>query len=100
MPITIASNPHSNTVLITIEGSFDFTNHAAFRKAYTSVPPGASFVVDLQAASYMDSAALGMLLLLREKVGGDASRVEIRNAQGQPEDVLKVANFGQLFRMT
>lgn len=99
MPITITAKPERNVVLITIEGRFDFTCHAEFRKAYGSAPTGATFVVDLAHATYMDSAALGMLLLLRDKVGGDANRVEITNAQGQPKDVLTVANFGQLFRL-
>ena len=84
MPITIAARTERDVVLITIEGRFDFKCHAEFRKAYASAPTGAKFVVDLATATYMDSAALGMLLLLRDKVRGDASRVEIKNAQGQP----------------
>lgn len=100
MPITIEAKAEHNVVLITIEGRFDFTCHADFRKAYASAPTAAKFRVDLANATYMDSAALGMLLLLREKVRGDASRVEITNAQGQPKDVLSVANFGQLFRLS
>jgi anti-anti-sigma factor len=100
MPITIEQRSDRNAVLIIIEGRFDFTCHAEFRKAFGSGPTGTKFIVDLATATYMDSAALGMLLLLREKVGGDASRVEIVNAQGQPKDVLTVANFGQLFRLS
>ncbi|MDX2018952.1 MAG: STAS domain-containing protein [Deltaproteobacteria bacterium] len=100
MPITIAAKPESNLVQITIEGRFDFTCHAEFRKAFASAPSGANFMLDLSGATYMDSAALGMLLLLRDKVGGDVNRVQITNAQGQPKDVLTVANFGQLFRLS
>lgn len=99
MPITIDAKAERDVVLITIEGRFDFMCHADFRKAYASAPTGAKFAVDLATATYMDSAALGMLLLLRDKVGGDPNRVEIRNAQGQPKEVLGVANFAQLFRL-
>jgi anti-anti-sigma regulatory factor len=45
----------------------------------------------------VDSAALGMLLLLRDHAG-EASRVTISGSRGQPEQVLRIANFHKLFR--
>jgi anti-anti-sigma regulatory factor len=55
-------------------------------------------VIDMSAVEYVDSAALGMLLLLRDHAG-DASRVTIRGSRGQPEQVLRIANFHKLFRL-
>lgn len=100
MPIVIENKPAQNLVIVTVDGRFDFTCHSDFRKAFADALKGTSFVIDFGKVTYMDSAALGMLLLLREKVAGDPTRVELRNTQGQPRQVLNVANFGQLFRLT
>jgi anti-anti-sigma regulatory factor len=55
------------------------------------------YVVDLSLTDSIDSSALGMLLLLREKVGDDASRVVIHGGAGRPSEVLRLANFQRLF---
>jgi anti-anti-sigma factor len=85
--------------VIKINGRFDFSCHAAFREAYSGAPTGTEFVVDMEAASYMDSAALGMLLLLREHVQQQGGRVSITNCRGQTYDVLQIANFHRLFKI-
>jgi anti-anti-sigma factor len=85
--------------VIKVMGRFDFSCHAAFREAYTGAPSGCEFVVDMGEASYMDSAALGMLLLLREHVQQQGGRVSITNCRGQTYDVLQIANFHRLFKI-
>jgi anti-anti-sigma factor len=85
--------------VIKINGRFDFSCHAAFREAYSGAPSGTEFIVDMEAASYMDSAALGMLLLLREHVQQQGGRVSITNCRGQTYDVLQIANFHRLFKI-
>jgi anti-anti-sigma factor len=85
--------------VIKINGRFDFSCHAAFREAYSGTPSGTEFIVDMEAASYMDSAALGMLLLLREHVQQQGGRVSITNCRGQTYDVLQIANFHRLFKI-
>lgn len=88
-----------SVTIIRIVGRFDFSCHAAFREAYTGAPSGCEFVVDMADASYMDSAALGMLLLLREHVQQQGGRVSITNCRGQTYDVLQIANFHRLFKI-
>jgi anti-anti-sigma factor len=80
-----------------LSGRFDFSCRNEFRAAYAESPAGSSFRIDMSAVDYVDSAALGMLLLLRDHVG-DASRVTISGSRGQPEQVLRIANFHKLFR--
>ena len=55
-------------VLINISGRFDYKVSQEFRDTYRQVPgqEGVAYYVNLSDASYMDSSALGMLLLLRE----------------------------------
>jgi HptB-dependent secretion and biofilm anti anti-sigma factor len=85
--------------VIKINGRFDFSCHTSFREAYNGAPNGTEFVVDMADASYMDSAALGMLLLLREHVLQQGGRVSITNCRGQTYDVLQIANFHRLFKI-
>ena len=57
------------------------------------------WVVDFSSVEYVDSSALGMLLLLRERVHGDMQRVQLRGLQGQPLEVLHMAKFDHMFKL-
>ena len=77
---------------------FDFSCANDFREASASFSAETELVVDFSETRYIDSAALGMLLLLGEKAGG-TRRVKLRNASGQPKEALEQANFQRLFQM-
>ncbi|MET0594995.1 MAG: STAS domain-containing protein, partial [Polyangiaceae bacterium] len=83
---------------ISVEGRFDFHCHDEFRKVYESDGPGdvTDYLVDLRQTDYIDSSALGMLLLLREAVSG-TDRVRIVNCQPAVRRILEIANFNHLF---
>jgi anti-anti-sigma factor len=88
-----------NCMVIKVKGRFDFSCHSAFREAYANARESSDFVVDMGDASYMDSAALGMLLLLREHAQQNGGRVTITNCRGQTYEVLQIANFHRLFKI-
>ena len=86
------------TLTIAIKGRFDFGSHQAFRDAYErfyKVPQ--VYIVDLKETTYMDSSALGMLLLLRDHAGGDNSEVRIINSSPDVRKILAISNFDKLF---
>lgn len=85
-------------VTLKVRGRFDFGCYQQFNAALAG-PAAPRYLVDLSGAESMDSAALGMLMVLRDKVGQDAARVQIVSGTGQPSDVLKLANFHQLFKV-
>lgn len=90
-----------NKGTITISGRFDFSVHKEFRDAYRSTRgAGMRFEVDLCRVDYMDSSALGMLLLLREHAGGDKADVVLRKPSSTIERILRIANFGKLFEIS
>jgi anti-anti-sigma factor len=98
MSITSTASANGKQLTISITGKFDFQLYDEFRAAYTSTPAnGIQFVVDLKGTEYLDSSALGMLLLLREHAGGEVSRVQVLNPSAEVKKVLDVANFGKLF---
>jgi anti-anti-sigma factor len=83
---------------ISVKGRFDFGRHQEFREAYERVDKRPeSIVVDLKEATYLDSSALGMLLLLRDHAGGDESDVRVVNSNSDVRKILAISNFDKLF---
>lgn len=98
MAITSTVSADGNQVTIYIQGRFDFSSHQEFRAAYEKLPKTPThFRVDLQGTSYLDSSALGMLLLLRDFAGGDKANIEIVNCSADVKKILTISNFEQLF---
>jgi len=90
-------NDGSSTVRI--DGRFDFQAHKEFRSVLDRILPGNKVAVVMSGTEYMDSSALGMLLLLREKAGGDGAIVEITGGNDAIRNILRIANFHKLFRI-
>jgi len=83
---------------ISINGRFDFSAHQAFRDSYEKLSPTpAEIVVDMVDTTYLDSSALGMLLLLRDHAGGDNSSIKLHNCNEDIRKILTISNFEQLF---
>ena len=47
----------------------------------------------------MDSSALGMLLILRERAGGDAAKISIKNRNPEIKKILEISNFEKVFKI-
>lgn len=100
MAITSQPSADGQELTIVIQGRFDFSAHQAFRDAYERVNISPKrYVVDLQGATYLDSSALGMLLLLRDHAGGDYARVSLLNCNADVRKILDISNFQQLFQI-
>ena len=96
---------HSDTeTVISIKGRFNFEMHSQFRTAYQNETSSESskkkkFVINLAGTEYIDSSALGMLLLLREEAGGNEADIEITNTRPEIRKILETANFQRLFKI-
>ncbi len=98
MTINSVISEGGREVSIKVDGRFDFSLHTEFQRAYAKVDPArAHYCIDLSRAEYIDSAALGMLLLLREKAGGERAHITISGCQGGVRQILEVSRFHQLF---
>ncbi|MBF0110264.1 MAG: STAS domain-containing protein [Magnetococcales bacterium] len=101
---TIAVERAENETVINIKGRFNFEMHSQFRTAYqedtSKGQKGRKFVIDLSGTEYIDSSALGMLLLLREEAGTNESDIEIVNAKPEIRKILETANFQRLFKIS
>jgi len=90
----------ANKLVIRINGSFNFNLHAAFRETYRNIEAEKKpeVIVDMQNADYMDSSALGMLLLLDEHFNGQTIKIE--HCSEYIKQVLQVANFDKKFKIS
>lgn len=89
--------------LIRLVGRFDFNTHREFRAAYEPLLADTavrSVTVDFAGVDYLDSSALGMLLMLRDKLGGVNKDVSLSGVAGNVKQVLDIANFGKLFQIS
>ncbi|MCW5619942.1 MAG: STAS domain-containing protein [Burkholderiales bacterium] len=87
-------------VRISLNGRFDFSAHRIFRESYAPSLESKEIKeveIDLGSVDYLDSSALGMLLMLREKAQAVNKSVSLSNCQQAVRQVLDIANFSKLF---
>ena len=100
MAITSQASDDGQELTILIQGRFDFGAHQEFRDAYERISTSPKrYVIDLKGATYLDSSALGMLLLLRDHAGGDHAQIRLLNCNGDVRKILAISNFEQLFQI-
>ncbi|MFC1684338.1 STAS domain-containing protein [Pseudomonadota bacterium] len=98
MSITYSVSEDKRHVDIRVAGRFDFSSHQEFRDAYSQVNPATvSFNIDLSQTEYLDSAALGMLLVLRERAGGDKADIRLTGCNESVQQIMDITRFERLF---
>ena len=71
-----------------------------FRDAYREhTRPGMTFDIDLGNTEYMDSSALGMLLVLKEHADEHDGQVRVVRASANARRVLSLCNLDQIFQI-
>jgi anti-anti-sigma factor len=96
----ITSELVSGRLTLNLSGRFDFHAHREFRSAYEEALESAGvreIEISFKGVDYLDSSALGMLLLLREKAESSGKQVTLSGLAGTVKQVLDIANFGKLF---
>jgi anti-anti-sigma factor len=100
MPISSQTSPDQANVNIVITERFDYGLHQEFRAAYQKIEKaGAVFRIDLSQATYMDSSALGMVLLLKEHAEKCGGQVIICQPHSSVEKILRIANFDRFVKI-
>lgn len=103
MTSTVSNHIGDQKATLTINGRFDFSIHRNFRANYEEILGSGAvreIAIDLQSVDYVDSSALGMLLLLREKSMAGNIPVRLINAKTAVRQVLEIANFERLFAIS
>ncbi len=98
--MNVSASTRDGVATISLQGRFDFSAHREFREAVKSALAEAGIheiEIDLSAVNYMDSSALGMLLLSRENAAAQRKAIVLTRPAGNIRQVLEVANFHKLF---
>jgi HptB-dependent secretion and biofilm anti anti-sigma factor len=98
MPVTLDLQAGHCTLIIT--GKFTFEVHREFRQYSEQAlehPECRQLDMDLSGVEYLDSSALGMLLLVKEKAAALGKRVRLKGASGTTLQILQAVKFQEMF---
>jgi anti-anti-sigma factor len=98
--MSISANVVGNSATINMTGRFDFSVQRDFKSAYDGLinnPAIGEIEINLAGVDYLDSSALGMLLMLRERSTAAAKKLKLCQPTNSVAQILEIANFGKLF---
>lgn len=100
MSISYKYEASSKTLNMKLSGRLDFASHSVFSEAYQSESADSveQYVLDMADLTYLDSSALGMLLLLKDHALKTAT-ISILNCSSDVYKIFEIANFNQLFKI-
>ena len=81
-------------------GSFDFNLHREFRQASQELLDNSEvqeIEIDFDQVPFLDSSALGMLLLLKERAAGLKKTMTLINCREAVMQVFHIASFNKMF---
>lgn len=89
----------ADTLKVELSGSFTFSDNQEFRELLKRIneKPDQKVIFELSRLEFVDSAALGMLLLLRDASETKGIKIELHNPQGQTKKMFDLSNFSALF---
>jgi len=98
--MSISTSVAGNVATINMTGRFDFNAQRDFKEAYdpqSSNPAVGGIEVNLAGVDYLDSSALGMLLMLRERSTAAGKSLKLCKPGAGVAQILEIANFAKLF---
>lgn len=90
------------TTTLHLSGRFDFNTLSAFHEVCEDLPVQADLLgveINFLNVDYLDSSALSVLLMLREKLLAAGKEIALSGARGNVRQVFEIANFNRLFRI-
>ncbi len=100
--MSISTDIRGDVARISISGRFDFQVHRDFKGAYAPSlenPGIREFEIELSQVDYLDSSALGMMMLLRERAQSAGKTVMLARPNPAIVQILDIANFNKLFKI-
>ncbi len=99
MEYTINTECHESSV--SVNGRLTYNDHSKLRAMISEMQeaPSKRCVVDLNTLEFIDSAGVGMLLIVFEELSGFDKQLILRGASGQVRRVLTVAQLNKLIAM-
>ena len=98
MSITTIYDPDEQQLTMQLPQQFVFNSYREFRNAYQNMQPETRLVrLDLKSTEYLDSAALGMLMLLHEHCTDSNRKLELVNLSDYVKRLLNATRMDRHF---
>lgn len=91
----------SEVKILSIPQRFDFSFHKNFTEQYQQILKEEQcnkIALDFSRNEYLDSSALGMMVLLNKKAKSVNKQVVVKSARENTLEILHIANFDKLFK--
>lgn len=98
----IKAHIRNGTGELLISGRFDFRFQPLFHEAQANLlamPFHGDIEVNMEHVEYLDSSALGMLLLLRERAKTHNKDIRLTRCTGMAHQIIMTANFHKLMEV-
>lgn len=97
MAVRTSFSKENKQIIIMVEDRFDFSLHQQFRDSYSQCEDkDLNYILDLSRTNYMDSSALGMILLLKDYVEMHTGKLVISKPNETVNKILEIAQFHRL----
>lgn len=94
----IAQEISQQSATFVLKGAFTFSDHEDIKGVLDAFqPPIEQVTLDFRAVNFVDSAALGMLLLVKDEAEKHSIKLSILGAQEQPMQMFQLSRFNELF---
>ncbi len=86
---------------LSLEGKFTFADSKSFNEILKDISNSTykKVIIDLGSVDFIDSAALGILLLARDKCDKSSTSLVVRNPKGQVRQMFDISRFSDLFKI-
>lgn len=100
MPVSLQHS--GDRCVLHVSGKFTFDLHRDFRQCSEQALDSsecATLEIDLTGVDYLDSSALGMLLLARDKARPQGKSICLAGARGVTLQILQTVKFDEMFEI-
>ena len=93
--MTITEEIHNHTATLKLEGSFTYTQRKLFQDTLKNLSTKnvEHIVVDLSQVPFLDSAALGLLMITHRQLVVDKRRLSLAHPQATVRQIIELANL-------
>jgi anti-anti-sigma factor len=92
---------NGNELKISLTGNFTFSDSKYFNSVLKNISNSTykKVIIDLSSVDFIDSAALGILLLTRDKCDKTLTSLVVKNPKGQVRQMFDISRFSDLFKI-
>ncbi|MEK6801163.1 MAG: STAS domain-containing protein [Nitrospirota bacterium] len=97
----ITQEIHNKKATLRLEGNFTYTQRKAFQEVLKTICTDhvEEVVIDLSQVVFLDSAALGLLMITHRQLGADKRKLSLAYPQPTVRQIIELANLHKTIPM-